>query len=166
MVWPFLKGFVNHIASGCKQLGGLSTSVDKTPSTLWSVFEHPLCAWRILVKTAAKRGLRGRTYVLMLLMLPVEEQDASPRGLSSCGPSGEHLLCIYLGSFIFACLASLYSHFHPGLCSDSNSVFLGILIIFPTLSKGGSWIAFFLPNGSFIWIIRQNHPPHGGYQYL
>lgn len=39
-----------------------------------------------------------------------------------------------------------------------HSIFLGILIIFSALSENGSWIAFFLPNGSFIWNIHQNHP--------
>lgn len=160
-----LCGMVNHIASGCKQFGGLSTSIDKTPSTLWSVLSILSVPEEFLSRLLQNEGCEVRPTCSCFWCCLLKYRMPAPGGWAAVGLQGS-IQCIYLGSFIFACLASSYSHFHPGLCSDSNSVFLGILIIFPTLSKGGSWKAFFLPNGPFIWNVRQNHPPHGGYQYL
>lgn len=96
---------VNHIASGCNNWVVWALPIDKTPALCGLFWASSLCLKNSCQDCCKTRAV-SQTYVLMLLMLPIEVQDASPWGLSSCGPSGS-IQCIYLGELYF-CLFSQF----------------------------------------------------------
>lgn len=51
----FPEGVMSHLASGYKQLGGFSVSINKSPGTLWSVYQQPFDASRLFGKDSQVR---------------------------------------------------------------------------------------------------------------
>lgn len=72
----FLEGVMSHLASGCKQLGCFSASINKSPGTLWSVFEQTFGASRIFGKDCCKM-MTPRSAPVLSVLLCVKEKDAS-----------------------------------------------------------------------------------------
>lgn len=152
----FLEEIMSHLASGCKQLGCLSASINKNLGTLWSVFEQAFCAWVFAkdcctVMACGSDPCAQSSGIVVRRWTPASVDGAavglggSPHGASIWGAL---VLLIYPVCILTVIMGSVL------IQVPEHSVFLGLLIEFSTLKE---WqLDGFLVSK---WFIHPKHLP-------